>query len=71
MTEGWTALDFAKRAQSERPLILQRNCGNIFTLFRSVAQLVEQRSPKPPVRGSSPLTPARTGRGGGMADALA
>ena len=26
--------------------------------YRSVAQLVEQRSPKPPVRGSSPLTPA-------------
>jgi hypothetical protein len=25
---------------------------------RSVAQLVEQRSPKPPVRGSSPRTPA-------------
>ena len=26
--------------------------------FRSVAQLVERRSPKPQVRGSSPLTPA-------------
>lgn len=38
---------------------------------RSVAQLVEQRSPKPPVGGSSPPAPARVCRGGGMADALA
>ena len=28
-------------------------------MSRSVAQLVEQRSPKPPVGGSSPPTPAR------------
>ena len=31
---------------------------NIDILFRSVAQLVERRSPKPEVAGSSPSTPA-------------
>ena len=31
---------------------------NIYIFFRSVAQLVERRSPKPEVAGSSPSTPA-------------
>ena len=33
---------------------------NIDILFRSVAQLVERRSPKPEVAGSMPATPAKT-----------
>ena len=46
--------------------------GNICPWLRSVAQLVEQRSPKPPVEGSSPSAPAIFFcRGGGMADTLA
>ena len=33
---------------------------NIYIFFRSVAQLVERRSPKPEVAGSMPATPAKT-----------
>ena len=55
---GNTIQLFVSMLSSKKPNNLSYSMESILVLIRSVAQLVEHRSPKPGVAGSIPATPA-------------